>query len=436
VLFEKNGKLLGAQTIAPGGVDKRIALLAAAIRNGLTVSDLAELELAYAPPYGSAKDPINFIGYIGENIIRGDTLPVFADELKDDDFLLDVRENDEILCGAIPNAVNIPLGELRDKRGALPKDKRIVVFCRSGLRGYLAERYLRQHGFDVGNFSGGYVFWKLFNSGEADSNISYAPCCNGKPCSTGHPEIKGTDNEPMLELDACGLQCPGPIVKVKNRLDAMNTGEILRVTAGDAGFYNDLPAWCTATGNTLVSIEKTAGKIQAIVQKGENPSRNRTTAVIPKRTTIVLFSNDLDKALAAFIIASGFASLGHEVSIFCTFWGLSVLRKDQPPRVKKNLIGKMFGMMLPRGARKLALSKMHMLGMGTAMIKQVMKNKNINSLPELITQARALGVKFTACEMAMNMMGIQPQELLDGVETAGVANFAALAEKSGPVLFI
>jgi len=149
-----------------------------------------------------------------------------------------------------------------------------------------------------------------------------------------------------------------------------------------------------------------------------------------------MFSNDLDKSLAAMIIASGFATLGHEVTIFFTFWGINVLRKDNPPRLKKNLISRMFGLMMPRGAKKLALSKMHMMGMGTGMMKHVMKTKNIDSLPELMKQAQGLGVKFQVCEMSMNMMGIQEDELIGGIERVGVANFAALSEKSTTTLFI
>ncbi len=249
--------------------------------------------------------------------------------------------------------------------------------------------------------------------------------------------LKHGDSSKTMELDACGLQCPGPIVQVKNKIDSMTDGQTLNVTASDAGFYNDLPAWCESTGNTVVSIEKTGGLVKALIQKGSSSASNsETVTTMPKRTTIVLFSSDLDKAMAAFILATGFVTIGHEVSIFCTFWGLNVLRKDNPPKVKKNLVSKMFGMMMPRGAKKLALSKMHMMGMGTSMMKNVMKSKNINDLPTLIGQARLMGVKLLACDMAMDMMGIQEAELLDNVELAGVANFAALAEKSGPVMFI
>ena len=433
VLFEKSGKLLGAQIVGRDGVDKRIDLLASAITTGMTVSDLAELELAYAPPFGSAKDPINYVGFIAENIIKGDTVPICPDELKEGDFLLDVREVDEVICGTIPNSLNIPLGALRDNLGQLPKDKEIIVFCKVGARGYLAERYLREQNYNVKNLSGGYMTWKLFNRDGLNTNVKHAACATAS-CS-----VSSNDNtDVLLDLNTCGLQCPGPIVQVKNKLDEMKEGQELKVTASDAGFYNDIPVWCESTGNTILALEKTDGLVKALIQKGSNVVSATSGALtsMPKRTTIVLFSSDLDKALAAFIIATGFATLGHEVSIFCTFWGLNVLRKDKPPKIKKDFVSKMFGIMMPRGAKKLALSKMNMMGMGTAMMKQVMKSKNINDLPTLIGQARLMGVKLLACEMAMNMMGIQEAELLDNIELAGVANFAALAEKSGPVMFV
>ncbi len=432
VMFEKSGKILGAQIVGRDGVDKRIDLLATAIRNDLKVSDLAELELAYAPPFASAKDPVNYVGFVAENIIKGDTIVVAPDEIKKNDFLLDVREADEVSCGTIPGAVNIPLGSLRANLNKLPKDKEIIVFCKVGIRGYLAERYLREQNYKVKNLSGGYMTWKIFNRDGLDTNVKYAACAAAS-CSVFSTE----NSDAPLELDACGLQCPGPIVQVKGKLDAMTDGQTLKVTASDAGFYKDLPAWCESTGNIIVSIEKKDGLVKALIKKGSgSASKDRAVAIMPKRTTIVLFSADLDKALAAFILATGFAALGHEVSIFCTFWGLNVLRKNNPPKVKKNIVSKMFAMMMPRGAKKLALSKMHMLGMGTAMMKNVMKNKNIDDLPTLIGQARLMGVKLIACEMAMNMMGIQKTELLDNIELAGVAHFAALAEKSGPVMFI
>ncbi|WP_238392607.1 DsrE/DsrF/DrsH-like family protein [Paenibacillus antri] len=155
-----------------------------------------------------------------------------------------------------------------------------------------------------------------------------------------------------------------------------------------------------------------------------------------EKSTIVLFSGDLDKAIAAFIIANGAAAYDHEVTIFFTFWGLNTLRKDQQVPVKKGFFEKMFGMMMPRGPEKLGLSKMNFAGMGPKMIKHVMKKQNALSLPQLIELAREQGVKLVACTMTMDLLGLQKEELLDGIEYAGVAAYLGDAADAKVNLFI
>lgn len=155
-----------------------------------------------------------------------------------------------------------------------------------------------------------------------------------------------------------------------------------------------------------------------------------------QKTTIVLFSGDLDKAIAAFIIANGAAAYDHEVTIFTTFWGLNALRKDEQVPVKKGILEKAFGWMMPRGADKLSLSKMNMLGMGPKMIKHVMKKHNALSLPQLIEMAQDQGIKLVACTMTMDLLGIQKEELMDGVELAGVAAYLGEASEGNVNLFI
>jgi NADPH-dependent 2,4-dienoyl-CoA reductase/sulfur reductase-like enzyme/peroxiredoxin family protein/TusA-related sulfurtransferase/rhodanese-related sulfurtransferase len=450
VLFNDEGHILGAQITGNDGVDKRIDVLATAIRNKLTLADLEELELAYAPPFGSAKDVINFIGFVGQNMLKGDTDVTYPDTVPSDSLILDVRSPAEFSCGHALDAVNIPLNELRGRLSELSKDRHIAVMCRSGVRSWNAERILKANGFNVSNIAGGYLTWLLFNR-DKGSVLTADSCCsdstkkkslNDSSSENEDVEVTGQSNEAadvIEELDACGLQCPGPIVQVMKKLETMKQGQKLKVLVSDKGFKKDIEAWCSSTGNTLVNVSTEGNEISALIQKGTAalPAVVQTAAPAPiKKTTIVLFSNDLDKSIAAFILATGFASLGHEVSIFFTFWGLNVLRKDNPPSVVKDFLSRMFGFMMPRGAKKLALSKMHMMGMGTAMMKHVMASKNVDSLPALIKQAQAMNVKFVACEMAMDVMGIQKEELLDGVDSAGVANFAALAEKSGTTLFI
>lgn len=155
-----------------------------------------------------------------------------------------------------------------------------------------------------------------------------------------------------------------------------------------------------------------------------------------KKTTIILFSGDYDKAMAAFIIASGAAAYDHEVTIFSTFWGLNAFRKDKHVNVKKGFLEKMFAKMMPRGADKMGLSKMNFAGMGPKMIKHVVKKHNAMPLPDLIDMSKELGVKLVACTMTMDLLGLQKEELIDGIEYAGVAAYLADAEDGNVNLFI
>lgn len=155
-----------------------------------------------------------------------------------------------------------------------------------------------------------------------------------------------------------------------------------------------------------------------------------------EKTTIVLFSGELDKAIAAFIIANGAAAYDHEVTIFFTFWGLNALRKDENVFVKKGFLEKMFAKMMPRGANKLGLSRMNFGGMGPKMIKHVMKKHNALTLPQLIELAQEQGVKLVACTMTMDLLGLQKEELLDGIEYAGVAAYLGDASDAKVNLFI
>ncbi|WP_318615818.1 DsrE/DsrF/DrsH-like family protein [Sporosarcina sp. YIM B06819] len=155
-----------------------------------------------------------------------------------------------------------------------------------------------------------------------------------------------------------------------------------------------------------------------------------------KRTTIVLFSGDYDKAMAAYIIANGAAAYDHEVTIFHTFWGINALRKQEHVPVKKGFLEKMFGRMMPRGAEKLGLSKMQMAGMGPEMIKHVMKKHNALTLTQLIEMAQEQDIKMVSCTMTMDLLGLQQEELLDGVQYAGVAAYLADAENGNINLFI
>jgi len=231
------------------------------------------------------------------------------------------------------------------------------------------------------------------------------------------------------------------ILAVGNEIKRLTDGQVLRVRATDIGFATDIGPWCESTGNELLGVEKDNGHFIALIRKGRavdasaGPSAAAGTAESNGRT-IVVFSGDLDKVLAAFVIANGAASMGGEVTMFFTFWGLNALRKDHPPVVKKGLMDRMFGWMMPRGVRKLKLSKMNMAGLGTSMMKGVMASKNVDSLEVLMDKARQAGVKLVACAMSMDVMGLQREELIDGIEVGGVGMYLGAAGKSNVNLFI
>ena len=448
-----DGRILGAQAVGAEGVDKRIDVLATAIRAGMTVFDLEELELAYAPPYGSAKDVINYAGFVAANAIRGDVQLCHVADVTataDGRVLLDVRTAKEVSIGTIPGSQHIPLDELRDRLGELPKDKELLVFCQVGLRGYLACRTLSQHGFSCRNLSGGYKTYQmaLGNLPTTSAPVPGPPQQGVRidmnpPSQPADPDKRAESTKrevPQLvkQVDACGLQCPGPIQKLKSEIDAIGVGEALRIVATDPGFVADVPAWCHTTGHELIDITSLGDGYRATIVK-RAPSPDTQGAAVPggkKGLTIVVFSNDFDRAVAAFVIANGAAAMGFDVTLFFTFWGLNVLRKDEPVTVKKTLVERMFGRMMPRGPDKLALSQMHMAGMGRAMIKGIMRGKNVASLPESIHSAQQAGVRLVACTMSMDLMGIKSEEMIDGIEEGGVAMYLDRAGAGNVNLFI
>ena len=443
LLFGPEGQIYGAQAVGTTGVEKRIDVIATAMHGKLSVFDLEDLELSYAPPFGSSRDPVNNIGFAAANVLRGDCPVKHWDEVAALDssewFRLDVREQEEQAVGAVEGAHNIPLGELRSRLAELPKDKKILVNCASGQRSYFATRLLRQKGFDAYNLSGGYKTYALGAVEQAEPR----PVECKTVVNMEKEEVKIAEIGKHYQVDACGLQCPGPILKLYTKVKEMENGDQVTVKATDLGFARDVEAWAKSTGNRLVSLETKTGQITAVVQKGTAAvaAAPASETQLQKHTkgedlTMVVFSGELDKAIAAFIIANGFASMGQQATLFFTFWGLNILKKPKAPALKKNFMEKMFGWMLPRGADRLKLSQMHMGGAGTAMIKAIMGKNNVDSLPQMIKTAQENGVKLLACQMSMDLMGIRPEELVDGVEQVGVATMAAAASNSNTHFFI
>ncbi|MBO4784842.1 MAG: DsrE/DsrF/DrsH-like family protein [Lachnospiraceae bacterium] len=325
--------------------------------------------------------------------------------------LVDLREPDEVLVSGIEGAVNIPFSQGFDKFDDIPKDKPVVVYCRVGDWSEEVAEILYDRGYDVTSLDGGYNSYRNLLRGESVSN----------------------SNDTKVLIDAKGLKCPGPIVKVADYLRDKPIGTTVYVEATEDAFASDIKVWCQRTGNHLDEIEIKEGLIKAQITRAE---KKEELVKEQNDKTFVVFSGDLDKTIAAFIIANGAAAMGRKVTMFFTFWGLNILRKPKKVKVAKTFIEKMFGAMMPRGTTKLGLSRMNMGGAGAKMIRGIMKQKGISSLEELIESAKAHGVRIVACQMSMDIMGIHREELIDGVELGGVATFIGSGEESDMSLFI
>lgn len=432
-----DGRLYGAQIVGYDGVDTRINQYALAIKNGATVEDLTRLEHAYAPPFSSAKDPVAISGYVAGNILSGKMQPLYWRELQqaetDNVTLIDVRTPDEYALGTIPGAINIPLDDMRERMSEIPADRPVWLFCGVGLRGYLASNILKANGYkDVRNLIGGLKTYKA-----ATAKLPIPEGFDIKENTNKTTNTTDDSNMKVIKVDACGIQCPGPILKMKQAMDELSAGEHLEIRATDAGFLRDAEAWCRSTGNRFVGKRSEGGIHVVEVEKATAPA---CEAVLPhtgaQNKTFILFSDDLDKTLATFVLANGAAATGKKVSIFFTFWGLNAIKKVHKPKVEKDIFGRMFGWMLPSDSTKLALSKMNMMGIGAKMMRHLMKKKGVDSLESLRQQAIDNGVEFIACQMSMDVMGVKREELLDNVTIGGVASYMERAEQANVNLFI
>lgn len=458
IIFTPEGKILGAQGIGHKGVDKRIDIIATAIKGGINVVELQDLELAYAPPFNSAKDPVNILGYYAENILNKDIEIVRIDEVEklaatENYELLDIRTADERELGAIPGGIHIDLAELRTRIHELDKEKTYIVYCQVGLRGYIAYRMLVNLGYKAVNLDGGYKLWEPTSHDQSNIGIfdktepTEFKHIENKPFTAESQlidEEKTFGNVKTIEVDACGLACPGPILKTKKSMEEIAVGDILKITSSELGFKKDIKVWAEKTGNKFISADKVGSTIVAQVQKLGAKTMGcpigtdgmKVVENTKNKQTIIVFSGDMDKVLASFIIANGALAMGKEVIMFFTFWGLNALRKENFENKNKSIIDKMFGMMMPKGPNKLKLSNMNMGGMGTLMMKKVMHDKNVETLPSLMKMFLDNGGKIIGCDMTVDIMGFSHDELIDEIEYGGVASMLGESEDSYSTLFI
>ena len=374
-----DGRVLGAQIIGPEGVDKRIDVISVMVQLHRTVYDLAKLELAYAPPFSSAKDPVNLAAMIAINQLEGRNPYVSFEDVeglkKEKAVFVDVRSVLEFELGHIDGSINVPFSEIRKRMNEIPREQKVILVCNQGKMAYFAQSVLRNSGYNnVYDLSGGFKLYKVATAPQQNVGIFQGHYIDKRDDVNTVIPGKGT----IYKLDACGLQCPGPIMALAKKMAEIEEGDIVEVTSTDAGFRNDIPSWCETTGNLLASVEEKDKKIVAKIQKGKRAEKT-FTGEIPHDKTIVVFSGELDKVLASFVIANGAASMGRKVTMFFTFWGLNALKKKKAPKMKKGFFDFMFGLMLPRGTFRLKLSQMQMFGIGPKLIRFIMKKKNIDS---------------------------------------------------------
>ncbi len=401
--------------------------------------------------------------------------------------LLDLRAPDEVLAGGqVEGAIKIPLAEIADKIDTIPTVKPVYLFCNTGdWSGQIAE-LLADRGYEAYDVKGGFRAFRdaLSNEGwivpASPATAPTAPQINPDvlQVSPSASQASSSTSQPSesqsVFVDARGLRCPGPIVKLGDAIRQASIGQRVMILADESTFATDVASWCSSTGNVLESLRTLEGQhepmhpltgtsgsnpirseapssprptIEAVIRKSDSKARTATDGSEepesrePERDpehekTFVVFSADLDKALAAFIMANAGAAMGCQVTMFFTFWGLSLLRKREKVKVPKTPVEKMFGFLLPRGTQKLKLSQMNMLGMGPKMIRSIMAKNGIPSLEELVQDSIDHGVRLVACEMTMDIMGIKREELIDGVEFGGAPTMMAAGEKSDVTFFI
>jgi NADPH-dependent 2,4-dienoyl-CoA reductase/sulfur reductase-like enzyme/TusA-related sulfurtransferase/rhodanese-related sulfurtransferase len=269
---KRTGKLFGAQIVGYKGIDKRIDIIATVIKMGGTIYDLQDIEHAYAPPYSSAKDPVAIAAYTAENIIHNKVNIIAWDKLDANNpavQIIDVRTEDEYALGCIDNAINLPLEVFRERLDEVDKTKDLVIYCSVGQRAYVACRILMQTGCgSVHNLVGGFKTYGYATQIQDNNDLFVNDYIDSNNV------IYQTKTDPhkskeVIEatLDVCGVACPGPIIKMKKRVNKLKQGEVLKIIASDAGFYNDVSAWCNLTKNELISLEMLEGNIVAMVKK-------------------------------------------------------------------------------------------------------------------------------------------------------------------------
>ncbi|MGA2091668.1 MAG: FAD-dependent oxidoreductase, partial [Endomicrobiales bacterium] len=304
---KSDGKILGAQIVGFRGVDKACEVLSLACQKKMTIWDLMEMDQAYAPPYSSAKSPVNMACFVADNVIKGLMTPATWQDVKDageETCILDVRTLEETQLNRIAGALLIPLDQLRRRMNEIPRNKKIYVYCAVGLRSYIAARILEQNAFShVYTVTGGFKTYEMAITKQSNEDIYSKYCIEKNDDFSSGGMCGSSDDTPVVEINARGLQCPGPIMKLNEEMKPLARCTHVKIYASDPGFLNDVKSWCTVTGNRLIDVGTSSDDLFALIEKGSGQDKLSQTQISSTNKTIIVFDDDFDRALAAFVIA-------------------------------------------------------------------------------------------------------------------------------------
>ncbi len=432
VIFDREGLILGAQAIGYEGVDKRIDVVATAIRFRGSVHDLKDLELAYAPPYSSAKDPVNMAGFVADNVLSGTMGSIAWDEMHDLDGdrtqILDVREEEEREWGSIQNSLHIPINDLRSRIQELDSNKEVVIYCAVGIRGYIGARILMHHGFSVRNLLGGYTHYRRAVKDYSKRDVL------GAQNAQNYGSVSKQDSKTKkasFTVDAIRMSCSGAIQEVNRKMKELKDGEVLEVMASDPGFSADARAWCIKTDNAFVCEEKQETGFMIRMRKGtdaENQANIKADQPLQKsgmdgkdQSTFVLTSDDIDKARISFILAKEARKLGKTTIMVFTFGAVNLLKKN-----RKTISNRASGLL-------------SIFGLNDPVSKTRLGNHFMRygeSFEDLVASSLQAGMKMVACTMSMDLLCIQKEELIEGIEYDGVGSYLGDTQQNSLKIFL
>lgn len=429
VIFSKEDKqILGAQVTGHAGVDKSIDVLSTVIRLGGNVESLSHLETAYAPPYNSARDPLNYIGFIAENLLSNKfkQLTLKGNDDLSDYFLVDVRTPMEYEFKHISNAVNIPFAEIRSRLSEFPRDKKILVCCNTGLNSYNVCCILSHNGFDCYNLSGGMHTYAILNTHLNEV----------QPITRRELPIKDDLSDvDIMHLDLCGLACPGPILKLQEKFETIPAGHKVKAVASDSTFLVDITRWAEKTGNILLDSYKEDSDFIAYLQKPGGTTAIQNSELSMKKTVsmkeenqdlmIMISNKDIPRISTALMVGSTAAAMGRNVTIFFIFDGLDILRKQKGSSCIES-----------DQSIKIADKGFFQLWLEDKPCKKENSECTIISIPEYLVTIRDLGGRFIACSMAMELLGLTMDDLIEGVEPGGMMTYLSESDECGHKIFV